>query len=304
MSSRYFYTDSNGKMQKYVYCSLCSKGPYKESHEGKFFTRTSQIVHCASCVTGLGLRVYLDPGDEVYTPEPIINSKPLEVKKPKLVKIPSVVKKHKILVETLKDVPKESLAPVAEKKPELIYKEVKPVQEPEKIPEKIPVQEPEEIPEKKPVQEPERIPIQEPERVPEQIYERASSTDIEPVPKVEESLKQSSIERENLFSNLDKKLASLLRKIPDNFFKEESLTLKDICGTDYEGKWTVYHVIGNNGAVLKSVTNNFLKAIHNIYRCKGSSLLRKNAKPINLVSFKNFNSKDEASEALDLLKAS
>jgi len=51
MKREYYYKDSSGKIKKYVYCSLCLKGPYiEEQKDIDFFRFQDTIIYCSECM--------------------------------------------------------------------------------------------------------------------------------------------------------------------------------------------------------------------------------------------------------------
>ena len=47
----YFYKDSTGKTKKYIYCSLCLKGPFKEEQKNTdFFDFENSLKYCKECM--------------------------------------------------------------------------------------------------------------------------------------------------------------------------------------------------------------------------------------------------------------
>ena len=53
LNPRYWYTDENGKVQKYLYCRLCLAGPFKITEKEKFFNHgpDGKEIYCKACST-------------------------------------------------------------------------------------------------------------------------------------------------------------------------------------------------------------------------------------------------------------
>ena len=50
LNSRYWYTDSQGNTQKYLYCKLCHDGPFRKDQEGdRYFICGGTLCYCKNC---------------------------------------------------------------------------------------------------------------------------------------------------------------------------------------------------------------------------------------------------------------
>lgn len=76
--SRQYYYKINGKLKKYVYCSICQSGPFREDEESFEFLSlggaNTPINYCRSCCFLRGLTDHLNKSEKKIDPqiEPVI----------------------------------------------------------------------------------------------------------------------------------------------------------------------------------------------------------------------------------------
>ncbi len=58
LNSRYWYTDNEGKVQKYIYCRLCLAGPFKLDEVDKKFVYHGPKQFLKKCEEGINTEPY------------------------------------------------------------------------------------------------------------------------------------------------------------------------------------------------------------------------------------------------------
>jgi hypothetical protein len=94
----YFYQDEKGVMQKFIYCTTCLKGPFKQgNHE---LTNCGSLYYCKTCASILRLRK--DTNFRAYQEEPAIVPSLASIKKA-LDSVPPLEIEEELEIETHKN---------------------------------------------------------------------------------------------------------------------------------------------------------------------------------------------------------